>query len=207
MVGFSLVYLLAIIFVVLLIGFIIKAKKRNILIAIPAAAIGIPIILAGLLFAFKGPIQQGKILQNTWLGPVLNMISPPSDFYIPLDTIQLEPERTEYTLIFSHKYPGNHALMVSSPNPSKEDYPSYSDISATLSVSDGKKELFKMGPEKAGTYLGRNDYGAYLAWYKVPRDLPLSTQLTATVKISGDLKGFLKRRGSAVLKIQKFSDE
>jgi hypothetical protein len=207
MIGFSLVYIVAIIFVVLIIGLIINAKKRNILIAIPATVIGIPVILAGLLFAFKSPIQQGKILQNTTLGPLLNFISPPSDLYLSLDSTNLEPKNTEYTLYFSHKYLGNHALMVSSPKPAKEERPSYADISVTLSVSDGEKELFKMGPERAGQFFGRNDYGAFLASYKVPRDLPVSKQLTANVKITGNLIGFLERRGSTVLKIQKFSDE
>jgi hypothetical protein len=77
----------------------------------------------------------------------------------------------------------------------------------TFSVSDGDKELFRMEPERAGQFIGRDDYGAFLAWYKVPRDLPVSKQLTARVIFSGNLKGFLDRRENTTLKTQKYSDE
>ncbi len=49
----------------------------------------------------------------------------------------------EYSFDFRHKYLGNHALKISSPKPPKEEQPDYSDISATLVVSDGERELFQ----------------------------------------------------------------
>jgi hypothetical protein len=204
---FSLLYFVAIAVVVLIIGLLIKAEKRNISIAIPVTVIGIPVILIGLLTAFKTPILEGKILINSGLGPLLNFFSPPPDLYNSLASINLEPEKTEYILTFSHKYLGNHALKVSSPRPIREERPDYSDISITMSVSDEEKKLFEMGPNRPGQFWGRDDYGAFFSWYKVPKDLPVSKQLIATVKISGNLKGFLERRGDTVLKIEKFSDE
>jgi len=204
---FFLAYVAATIIIVLMLGFIIRAKKNNILLAIPVALIGIPAILVGLLFLFKEPLQRGEMLADTSIGPLLNLISPPSDLYLPLASIALDPEISEYTLRFSHKYPGNHALMVASPRPLKEESPSYADISVSMAVFDGQKELLGMASDKAGQFWGREDYGAFLVSYKVPRDLPISRELTAKVKISGDLGGFLERRGNTVLKIQKFSDE
>ncbi len=203
----SIIYLAVIICAVLITGSIIKAKKRNILVAIPVTVIGIPTILVGLLFAFKGPIQQGKLLKNTTIGPFLNLISPPSDLYFPLASIKMEPEKTEYILSFSHKYLGNHALTATSPKPVKEANPIYSDISITLSISDGAIKLLSMEPNKANQFFGRTDYGAFLARYKVPKDLPVSKPLTATVIISGNLSGFLERRGATFLTIKKFSDQ
>lgn len=159
MILFSLSYIVVGIIGVSLIGFMVGASKRNILIAIPVTVFGVPIFFWGLLFIFKGPIQEGKIFKNSTLGPLLNLISPPPDLYLPLGTINLEPQKTEYTFRLSNKYLGNHGLMVSSPKPAKEENPNYSDISVTLSVSDGEKELFKMGPERASQFLGIEDYG------------------------------------------------
>ncbi len=207
MIIFSLAYLLATICVNVLFGLILKAQKKTILMSIPVTVIGLPVCLLGLLFAFREPIQRGDILQNTALGPLLNLVAPPPDLYHPLCTIDLEPGKTEYTLDFSHKYLGNHALMVSSPKPSREERPDYSDIAVTLSVSDGEKALLNIGPERAGQFWGRTDYGALLARYKVPGDLPVSRSLVGTVNISGDLDRFLERRGNTTLKIQKFSDQ
>lgn len=207
MIIFSLLYIVATAVVVLIIGFVIKAKKRNVLLAVPVTVLGIPIIFGGLLFALKNPIQQGKILKNTTLGPLLNFVSPPPDLYNPLASIELEHEKSEYTLLFSHKYLGNHALKVSSPNPPNEDNPRYDDISVSFSVFDENKEVFKMINGKPGQFWGHNDYGAFFAWYRVPRDLPVSKQLKAEIKITGNLKKFLHRRGNTIVKIQKYSDE
>lgn len=185
----------------------IRASKRKILIAIPLTVFGVPILLVGLLFILKSPIQEGKILKNTTLGPLLNFIFPPPDLYLTLASVNLDPGQAEYILSYSNKYLGNHALMVSSQKPAKEDKPDYYNISVTFSVSDGDKELFRMEPERPSQFISRDDYGAFLAWYKVPRDLPVSEQLTARVIFSGNLKSFLDRRGKTTLKIQKFSDE
>lgn len=204
---FFLAYVVAIIIVVLMIGLIVRAKKKNTLIAISVTLIGIPAILVGLLVLFKEPLQRGEMLADTSIGPLLNLVSPPSDLYLPLASINLDPEIKEYPLSFSHEYLGNHALMVASPRPPKEDSPSYADISVSLAVFDGQKALFKTESGKVGQFWGRDDYGAFLVPYKVPKDLPVSRDLTAKVQISGNLKGFLGRRGSTVLKIQKFSDE
>lgn len=207
MITLTLSYIIAVIVGVTIIGILAGGSKKKILIAIPVSIFGVPIFFGGLLFILKGPIQEGKILQNTTLGPLLNLIAPPPDLYNPLSSIKLEPEKTEYVLNFSNKYLGNHGLLVSSSDPAKEEYPDYSDISVTFSVFDGQKELFKMGPERASQFSGLDDYGAFLTWYKVPRDLPVSKQLTAKVVFSGNLKGFLERRGHTELKIEKFSDE
>ena len=83
MVGFALFYILAAIIAVSVIGLMFRASKRNILIAIPIIIFGVPILFGGILFILKGPIQEGKILSNTTLGPLLNLISPPPDLETP----------------------------------------------------------------------------------------------------------------------------
>jgi hypothetical protein len=207
MLGFSLAYLLAIIVVACSTRLLTKAKWRNILLAIPLLLIGLPAILLGILLAFKEPIQQGIILQSTGLGPLLNMIAPPADLYHPLAVIDLEAGKKEYSLVYTHKYLGNHALLVSLPKPANEEIPQDGDLSVTFSVSGGKKELFSMEPSRPREFVGVHEYGALLAWYTVPGDLPVSEEITATATISGNLQGFLSHRGGAVLKIQKISDE
>lgn len=207
MIIFSLIYICTVIFLVILFGLIIKAKKENIFISILCSIVGVPVVFGLLLFVFKTPIQEGRLLQNTSVGPLLNLISPPVDLYTALGSVELVPEKTEYIIKFSHKYSGNHALKVSSPKPAREEHPKYSDITVSLTVSDGEKILLRIRSDKIGQFTGRDDYGAFFALYQVPKDLPVAKELKVTAKISGNLTGFLERRGETTLKIQKYSDE
>lgn len=207
MVLFFLAYLVAIAVFAGGIGLLFRVDKRNILIAYFVLLIGLPTVFVGMLFVLKEPIQQGKMLSDTSLGPLLNLIAPPPDLYLPLAEVNLDPEKTEYTLDVSHKYLGNHALMVASPRPAREESPKYTDLVVSMTVTDGQSELFKADSGRTGQFWGRDEYGAFLLTYKVPRDLPVARPLKARVSISGGLKEFLARRGSTVLKIQKFSDE
>lgn len=113
----------------------------------------------------------------------------------------------EYSFDFRHKYLGNHALKISSPKPPKEEQPDYSDISATLVVSDGERELFQKSSKIQGQFWGQNDYGALFVCYKVPGDLPVNRQLSGKIELSGNLQGFLERRGNTVLQMEKYADE
>ena len=174
MIQLSFIYIVCVIFIACVFGFIINAKKRNIIITISTTLIAIPILFVGFLIIFQEPIQQGKILKHSSLGPLLNLVSPPSDLYDSLYFVKLEPQKMVYTFDFKHKYLGNHALKISSPKPSKEEQPNYSDISATLVVSDGERELFQKGSKIQGQFWGQNDYGALFVCYKVPGDLPVN---------------------------------
>lgn len=181
-----LAFIAALTIVMLLIGLFARIKKRNVLIAIPVTLVGIPVILIGMLFLLKEPIQQGKILAGTSFGPLLNILSPPADLYHPLAFIVLDPEISDYSLNFSHKYLGNHALMVASPRPLKEISPSYAGISVSLTVFDGQVEMLKMESGKVGQAGGARITGPFWCLikcrkiYLFPEPLQLKSEFRET---------------------------
>ncbi len=79
MITITYIYLIAVILAVSITGYLLGAKKRNILIGIFSVALGIPVAVVLVIFFLKGPIQQGKILKETTLGPLLNIFVPPKD--------------------------------------------------------------------------------------------------------------------------------
>lgn len=201
------IYIAAIAGIVLIVGFLKKSRRRNIAMAMLVTAIGLPVVIGFGLYFLKTPIQQGKLLKGTMIGPLLNLVAPPEDLYLPLVEARLETAKSEYQFQFAHKYVGNHALVVSSPQPQKEAYPRYDDIAIKLTVLEDEPAIFTIENKRFGKFTGRNAYGAVVARYRVPEDLPVSTRLNAKVWIDGDLEGFLGRRGPTVIKIKKISDQ
>ena len=178
--------------------------SRRALITVPVAFYSLPVLVVIGFYLLRTPIQQGKFLAE--LGPILSLVFPPEDLYVPLAVKELAEGRTEYTLDFGHKYVGYHAVEISVPGnaPFGKIEP---ELQVFLEVFEGDKLLYRDGPVKGSGYWGRNDHGLHFTRYSVTEDLPVSRPLTGKVTISGDLNRFLEGREGATIGITKVSDE
>jgi hypothetical protein len=174
------------------------------LITVPIAFYSLPVLVVVGFYILRTPIQQGKFLAQ--LGPILSLVFPPEDLYDPLATKELVNGKKEYTLSFTHKYVGHHAVEISVPGkvPFGQIEP---ELQVSLEVFEGDTLLYKNGSVKGSGFWGRDDHGLHFAWYNVPEDLPVSKSLTAKITISGDLSGFLNERKGTTLSVTKVSDE
>lgn len=179
-------------------------RSKRLVLAIPAGFYLLPVVMVAGLYLFRTPIQQGKVLAD--LGPMLNLVFPAPDLYLPLATVELKAGQKEYTLHFSHKYVGMHAVKIAIPGRAGMKSEAQ-DLRVSWKVFDGDHMLLEAGPAKGSRFWGKDDHGNHFLWYRVPRDLPAGKQLTARVIISGDLSGYLKKRPSATLSVTKLSDE
>ena len=174
------------------------------LITVPLAFYTLPVLVVAGFYIFRAPIQQGRILAQ--LGPVLSMVFPPDDLYIPLALTELSDGVTEYTLSFTHRYVGHHALEISVPGKASMEKME-PELKIGLQVYDGQTLLLSDGPKSGSGFWGKNDHGLHFTWYDVPRDLPVAVPLKARITVVGDVGGFLEGRQGTTIRITKVSDE
>jgi hypothetical protein len=202
----TLVLLLYLIAPLVLVLFMYLSGTRSLrkLITVPVAFYSLPVLVVVGFYLLRTPIQQGKFLAQ--MGPILSLVFPAEDLYIPLATTELVSGKNEYTLRFTHKYVGHHAVEISVPGkaPFGKLEP---ELQISLEVLEGDTLLYNDGPRKGSGFWGRDDHGLHFTWYRVPEDLPVARSLEARVTISGDLKGFLRDREGTTLSITKVSDE
>ena len=202
----TLVLLLYLIAPLVLVAFMYLSGTRSLrkLITVPVAFYSLPVLVVIGFYLLRTPIQQGKFLAE--LGPILSLVFPPEDLYVPLAAKELAEGRTEYTLDFGHKYVGYHAVEISIPGnaPFGKIEP---ELQVLLEVFDGDKLLYRDGPVKGSGFWGRSDHGLHFKRYNVTEDLPVSKHLTARITVSGNLDAFLKGREGATIGITKVSDE
>ena len=173
---------------------------------IPIAILGIPIFYGGLLFIFKGPIQKGFFLSNSTLGPLLNHIFPPSDLYDPLAEVEINKNKSEYSLLFSHKYVGNHALFIHTKRISDNGHLNQADISYKVTVYDNHQEIFKREQKHFSCFERIGESLNIVLWYTVPIELPVKNKLEAKIELDGNLKNFFSDHRSPKFLIKKVSD-
>jgi len=140
------------------------------------------------------------------IAPLVGLVFPTDDLYEPLATTGMVGDTSEYTLSFSHKYIGLHAIEISSP---KEFMPEdeKQNLNISLKVFDGDIIIYDVENVKGSKFWGQDDYGLHFAWYRVPDMLPVAKKLTATIKVTGDLNDFIRERKAASLSVVKLSDE
>jgi hypothetical protein len=178
--------------------------SRGALITVPVAFYSLPVLVVIGLYVLRTPIQQGKFLAE--LGPILSLVFPAEDLYIPLAATELLSGKKEYVLKFAHMYVGHHAVEISVPGkaPIGKLEP---ELQVLMEVSSGDSLLYREGPGRGYGFWGKDDYGLSFVRYDVPGDLPVAGPLTARITISGDLDGFIKSRKGARLQMTKVSDE
>jgi hypothetical protein len=202
----TLVFLLYLIAPLILAGFMYSTGTRSWrkLITVPVAFYSLPVLVVVGFYLLRTPIQQGKFLAQ--LGPILSLVFPAEDLYVPLALVRLEPGKVEYSLDFTHKYVGYHGVEISIPGKSKIGKME-PELRISLKVFEGQALLYSDEPDKGYGFWGKEDHGLHFARYRVPEDLPVSKPLRAKITISGDLSGFLEGREGTVLSITKMSDE
>ena len=202
----SIVLLLYLIAPLVLVLFMYLSGTRSLkkLITVPVAFYSLPVLVVVGFYLLRTPIQQGKFFSQ--MGPILSLVFPAEDLYIPLATTELVSGKNGYTLRFTHKYVGHHAVEISVPGkaPFGKLEP---ELQVSLEVLEGDTLLYRDGPVKGSGFWGRDDHGLHFSWYGVPEDLPVARSLTARITMSGDLKGFLRDRAGTTLSITKVSDE
>jgi len=227
----TLLFILYLVTPVVLAGllYIMGVRSRRTLIITPLILFLLPFLAGALLYLFRTPIQQGKILHD--MGPLLNLVFPADDLYDPRATVELEPGINDYVFNFSHKYVGRHSVEISSPreiqdpksriqdqgtgytNGSRRGLPGsgtghdVEDLRVVLEVYQDGRVLYYAEQSRGSKFWGRDDYGLHFNSYRAPRHLPLAEELTARVTITGDVDGYLSKHGKAFLSITKMSDE
>lgn len=134
--------------------------------------------------------------------PALKELPDPKKIDLPLAELELSPERNTYRFKFTNQTATSHALVISSPMPSREKSPDYRGISMSLTVSDGDQQLLSKSAAPALARFGADgdsEYGAFFVTYHAPAELPVGKKLTATVEIAGPLADLLARRGESKL--------
>ena len=182
------------------------ARSRKIL-AVPVVGFVLfPVVFVAVLYFSRLSIQQGRVLPG--LGPILSLVFPAADLYEPLAIVPLESGKTEYELVWDHKYVGRHALAVSIPGKAKGMTAMEPKLTVKMEVLEDEQLIFGGGTGKASLYWGKDHYGSHLAWYRVPRDQPVGISLKGTVTVtSGNLDLFLENYPGASLRVVKVSDE
>jgi hypothetical protein len=182
------------------------ARSRKILTAPLVGFVLFPVAFVAVLYFSRSPIQQGRILPG--MGPILSLVFPAADLYEPLGIVPLEAGKSEYELAWDHKYVGRHALAVSVPGKGKGMAAMEPKLTVKMEVFEDEQLIFGGGTGKASQYWGKEHYGMHLAWYRVPRDMPVGQPLKGVVTVTGgDLDLFLENYPGAELRVVKVSDE
>jgi len=202
----TLVFLIYLIAPLVLVVFMYVSGNRSkrALITVPVAFYSLPVLVVAGFYLLRTPIQQGRFLAE--FGPVLSLVFPPEDLYIPLASVALAPGKEEYSVDFIHKYVGYHAVEISIPGKSKTGKIE-PELRVLIKVFDGDKLLYEGAMRPGYRFWGKGDHGLHFSRYRVPEDLPVSKFLKAEIQVQGDLKAFLEGREKATIGITKVSDE
>ena len=165
----------------------------------------LPIFLSVGAYVFRAQIQQGKFLPE--LGPLLSLAFPADDLYAPLAVESLSPEKSTYKFKFPHKYLGNHAVFIEIPSEIRPEFKIEKDLSLTVKIQEGDKLLLWKSEDRGSPFLGKGRYGFYYVGYKVPKDVPVSKEISMEINIGKDVDHFLKTHEKARLIVRKSSDE
>jgi hypothetical protein len=193
------------------IGFIIilvaaSKKSSGILRGVFLSILSIIVIIPIGLILLITPAQRGKIWP-AW-GQASLIFFPPKDLFKPIAEAPLEKNKNQYNFIFSHNYVGYHYINIVFSNNHKIDiFKDKSDLIVTISVYDGKKEVFSKTASEISPFRGLNDSGFWYLSYLVPENLPIDKELNAKITVVGNIESFINEYGNAKIVIQKGSDE
>lgn len=183
----------------------LRVSPRKLLFGIPLGAIFLPTVIVVGTYVARKPIQEGKVLAE--FGPLLNLLFPAEDLYIPLAEVRIQAGQTAYNLDVTHKYVGNHAVEVYVPSSMRPEWPAEKRLQISTSYFIDGRPIRTMEGSEGSQFIGANQYGFIYSWYRVPRDLPVGERLRAQITIRGDLGAFVREHGGATLAVRKMSDE
>ena len=180
-----------------------RGMVRKVLLSLTVMFVILPLCFIAFIGVFKSEIQQGKVLSG--LGPLLILVAPPQDLWIPLGSHNLDPGMREYNFQFKHKYVGNHVVEISFRK-LKSMEEAYSNFEVTYTVSNNSGIIFTQTSKKGWSYWGMNESGLTFISYNIPKALPVNESLFATITIKGDIKAFIDKYGVTKVSIKKGSD-
>ena len=181
----------------------LRGMARKVLLSLTIMFVILPLCFIAFIGVFKSEIQQGKVLSG--LGPLLILVSPPQDLWIPLGSHNLDPGMREYIFHFKHKYVGNHVVELSFRK-LKSMEEAHSNFEVKYTVSNNSGIVFTQTSKKGWPYWGMKDSGLKFISYNVPKTLPVNESLFATITIKGDIKAFINKYGVTKVSIKKGSD-
>jgi hypothetical protein len=82
----------------------------------------------------------------------------------------------------------------------------HNNFEIQYTVSSNGRNVFTQTSQSGLPYWGMKDSGLTFISYNVPQTLPVSENLSATVKIKGDIEAFINKYGPTQIVIQKGSD-
>jgi hypothetical protein len=185
----------------------LRVRSKRMIVGLPLAVLLLPVLLVASIYMVRAPIQQGKVMSE-W-GPLLSLLFPADDLYVPLAEEKLLPLKSVYTFYLTHKYVGNHGTSISVPSSNNRPEPAVEQrLKVYTSFFRDEKTIMKSeGAAEGSPFIGLNQYGFSYSRYRVPRDVPVAERLRVEVTVRGDLESFLKEHSGAKLVVRKESDE
>ncbi len=184
-------------------SFFTKSWVRKISITLTVLFVVIPLCFILFLAIFKTQVQRGKILPS--FGPLLSLVSPPEDLWVPIASTALELNKIEYNFNLSHKYVGNHDVGISVQK--MQGIGSIgNDLIMDFSLKHHDNISLSKTTQSIGTFWGRKDCGLRFLTYQVPDIVPVDKPIKAKVIIRGNIEEFISSYGEATLYIKKGSD-
>jgi hypothetical protein len=168
--------------------------------------IGILLVLLISLYLFRGTILRSN--SPDALKTLVQLFIPPIDLYQPLvsEGMDISGGFAGKKLSYRHKYMGNHEIGVLLGNFDPELYNLNLKLSANI-VCDSNEGLHYTSSIKSGVpFLGKDGSGFGLVTYVVSKDLPLDSEISCIITISGIDADFIRKYGPARIYIKKISD-
>ena len=190
--------------------FFSKGRLRRFAIGITIFLIILPLCFVAFLGIFKSQIQQGKILPQ--LGPILILLSPPDDIKKPLGVVYLTPNKKEYNLKITHKYLGNHEILLyfKKLNSYDELEKTKKELFLTVEFKYDSRIIYSTTSERPISYYSyaatENKSVISFIRYNVPNNLPIDTPLQVKIKVEGNIEQFIEKYGPVRIEIKKGSD-
>lgn len=102
------------------------------------------------------------------LREVYHVINPPEDLYAVIASEPLSPDRQEYRLQLTHKYPGAHEVWLSWPRGRQHDFDGIS-----LQFRRNGRRILEAKASAPRAFFGPKRDGVIIFAYRVPRDVPM----------------------------------
>ncbi len=138
-------------------------------------------------------------------GSALNLFFPPNDMWVPLASAQVEKGVRNYEFTVSHRYPGNHEVVVSIPR-QKGLEPLPTELLVTLEIEQEGQVLMKRSGA-GSSFWGIERQGENFCRYSFPEDVSSREDVVCRVLVEGDFDSLLDRYTDLAITIRKGSDK
>jgi hypothetical protein len=138
-------------------------------------------------------------------GSVLNLLFPPDNIWTPLASAQVQKGVRNYSFTVTHKYPGNHNVVISIPRQKGLELLAV-ELSVRLEIEQSGKIMMKRSGA-GSSFWGIDRQGLEFCRYSFPKDVRSREEVFCHVLIEGDVDALLDRYVDVVISIAKCSDK